>query len=100
MKNDPNKHFFVWSPEENAYFRELLKKPEMLRPGKSKRHNHEKLAADMNDHFKTQKFTSKLTIKHKENTDATNQAAKRMRKLARKRLKQVTNQPEPMNAIE
>jgi len=72
--------FFVWSPEQDAYFQQLVRMSSMRRPGPSRRLNHHKLAAALNERFGTDAFTPAITARHAENTDRQVQAARRARK--------------------
>jgi len=75
--------FFVWSPEQDAYFKQLVRSPSMRRPGTSRRLNHPKLAEALNERFGTDAFTPEITTRHAENTDRQVQAARRARRRAR-----------------
>ena len=76
--------FFVWTPEQDAYFRQLICDPAMRRPGPSHRLNHSKIAAALNEHFQTNVFMPAITSRHAENTDKQLQAARRARQRARR----------------
>lgn len=76
--------FFVWTPEQDAYFRQLIHDPAMRRPGPSRRLNHSKIAAALNEHFQTNAFMPAITSRHADNTDKQVQAARRARQRIRR----------------